>query len=86
MALMDMRTRSAAVQALEETSVVKIGAKDMLGLYQQDIEQFTLLQMNLGREVSRRLRDADDFIFHTRIGAEAESPAPSFPKFYVPIS
>ena len=31
-----------------------------------DLEQFTLIQMNLGREVSRRLRDADEELFRLR--------------------
>ncbi len=86
MALMDMHPRSAAVQALEDSGVVKIGAADLLALYQQDVEQFTLLQMNLGREVSRRLRDANDFIFRTRIGVTADSAAAAYPKFDVPLS
>ena len=43
----------------------------MLELYQHDLEQFTLLQMNLGREVSRRLREADERLFRMQMDAES---------------
>ena len=86
MALMDMHTRSASVQAQQDTGVVKIGAQDLLALYEQDLEQFTLLQMNLGREVSRRLREADDFVFQSRIGVREKAATPPYPKFDTPVS
>ncbi len=84
MALMDMSPRSASVQILEDCRVVKIGAADMLALYQQDLEQFTLLQMNLGREVSRRLRQFQSHLFHSRIGVEPGEDAPAFAPFEMP--
>jgi CRP/FNR family cyclic AMP-dependent transcriptional regulator len=64
MALMTMFPRSASVLAAEDATAFKIGAAALLELYAHDLEQFTLLQMNLGREVCRRLRDADERAFH----------------------
>ena len=41
-------------------------------------EQFALLQMNLGREVSRRLRESDERMFLWRVSSEAYSELPVF--------
>jgi CRP-like cAMP-binding protein len=71
MALMDMYPRSASVLAETDSSACKISSAALLDLYQHDMEQFTLLQMNLGREVSRRLREADEQQFRMQREAEA---------------
>ncbi len=60
MALMDLAPRSASVQALEECSAIEIGTASLMRLYEKDIEQFALIEMNMGRELSRRLREADE--------------------------
>ena len=39
-----------------------------MALYEKDLEQFALIQMNLGREVSRRLRLADERLFRLKMG------------------
>jgi len=84
MALMDMYPRSASVLALQDTSAVKLSAAALLELHDFAPEQFTLLQMNLGREVCRRLRRSQDHLFHTRIGADPGEDAPAFPRFEMP--
>jgi hypothetical protein len=38
-------------------------------VYQKNLEQLTLIYMNMGREVSRRLREADERMFQARIEA-----------------
>ena len=81
MALMDMHPRSASVLALADSLTFKIGAPALLELYQHDLEQFALLQMNLGREVSRRLREADERMFRWRVSPQARSELPAFPEF-----
>jgi hypothetical protein len=43
-------------------------------LYQQDLEQFTIIQMNMGREVCRRLRRADDLLFQVRMQSSTPDP------------
>jgi len=59
MALVDMNPRSASVVALSDCQALEIHNMSLFGLYERDLEQFTLIQMNLMREVSRRLRDLD---------------------------
>ena len=68
MALMDFSPRSASVLALEDSLALEISVGDLFKLYQKDLEQFTMIQMNMGREVSRRLRETDEQLFRTRIG------------------
>jgi CRP-like cAMP-binding protein len=68
MSLMDMSHRSASVVAVEDCRAIELSTASLYALYQQDLEQFTLIQMNMGREVSRRLRDADERLFQAKIG------------------
>lgn len=59
MALVDISPRSAAVQALEDCRAIEVPVAGLLQLYQRDLEQFALIEMNMAREISRRLREAD---------------------------
>jgi len=70
MALMDLLPRSASVQALDDCSAIEITAEHLYELSRQDLEQFALIQMNMGREVSRRLRDADEQLFRCQMAAD----------------
>jgi CRP-like cAMP-binding protein len=81
MALMDMHPRSASVLATTDAVAIKLDASALLDLYQQDLDQFTLFQMNLGREVSRRLREADERMFRWRVSPEARSALPAYEEF-----
>jgi CRP-like cAMP-binding protein len=63
MALMDFKPRSAEVVALEESAAIQVTATQLADLYKKNSEQYTLIYMNLGREVCRRLRDADSRLF-----------------------
>lgn len=77
MALMDMKSRSASVLATEYCTAIELSAGCLFELYERDLEQFTLIQMNMGREVSRRLRETDDRLFATLMdssGIDAEHP------------
>jgi len=67
MALMDLAPRSATVRADEDCVAIEIGMGDLLHLYELDPAQFALIQMNLGREVCRRLRAVDDLLFRERM-------------------
>ena len=78
MALFDFFPRSASIISTEHTELIEITAADLLGIYHQDLEQFTLLQMNLGREVTRRLRGADEQLFHQRMQASIDGDSVSF--------
>src|SRR5689334_22338036 len=68
MALMDLAPRSASVRADTDCSAIEIGTGELLHLFERDPEQFALIQMNIGREVCRRLRAVDDLLFRERMG------------------
>lgn len=72
MALMDLAPRSASVLAEVDCEAVELTPDHLLRLYEHDLEQFTLIQMNIGREVCRRLRATDDLLFRIRMGEAFE--------------
>jgi CRP-like cAMP-binding protein len=67
MAVMDLNPRSASVRALEDCTAIRISAANLYQVYAQDLKQFALIQMNMGREVCRRLRALDDRLFNVRM-------------------
>ena len=69
-AMLDLGQRGASVLALEDCTALRIDNNRLFGLYEQDIEQFTLIQMNLARELARRLRAADERLFQNHIQAK----------------
>ncbi len=68
MAVMDHCPRSASVRAVEDCIAIRISAANLYEVYAQDLKQFALIQMNMGREVCRRLREADNRLFGVRMG------------------
>mgnify|MGYP000957136504 CR=1 FL=1 len=76
MALMDLHPRSAAVRALEDCTAIEFGPEEMMQLHDADLEQFALLQMNLARELCRRLRATDDLLFRAAMGEMPAAPQP----------
>jgi CRP/FNR family transcriptional regulator, cyclic AMP receptor protein len=68
MAVMDHCPRSASVRAVEDCIAIRISAANLYEVYAQDLKQFALIQMNMGREVCRRLREADNRLFGARMG------------------
>lgn len=73
MALMDLSPRSASVKAVDACIALELSINCLYSIYRDDLEQFTLIQMNMGREVSRRLREADDRAF--QLIMSQQSPA-----------
>lgn len=69
MALIDLFPRSASVQAVEACNALELATASFQRLAESDLEQFALLQMNIARELSRRLRVADDRFFHAHVYA-----------------
>jgi len=63
MALIDLFPRSASVQADEDCLAIELSSATLFEVYNRDLEQFTLIQMNIARELSRRLRGADERVF-----------------------
>jgi len=70
MALMDMMPRSASVKALQDCSAIELRPDHLMRVFEFDVEQFALIQMNMGREVCRRLRSTDERLFAARMTAE----------------
>lgn len=58
MALIDCQPRSATAIAIEPARLCVITGNTLFELYRHDVEQFAVLQMNISREVIRRLRQA----------------------------
>ena len=73
MALMDLMPRSASVKALEDCSAIELRPDHLMRLFELDLEQFALIQMNMGREVSRRLRATDERLFAAEMSAEPQT-------------
>jgi CRP/FNR family cyclic AMP-dependent transcriptional regulator len=67
MALIDFQPRSASAKAESNCQAIEIPSKSLRSLYKQDLEQYTMIMMNLGREISRRLRVAGDQLFQLQL-------------------
>lgn len=72
MALMDLSARSASVRAESDCLAIEITPGDLQALFERNAEQFAIIQMNIGREVCRRLRATDELLFRATMG---EPPA-----------
>ncbi|MGB6439524.1 MAG: cyclic nucleotide-binding domain-containing protein, partial [Methyloceanibacter sp.] len=68
MAMMDLFPRSASVRAVADCTAIRLSAANLHQVYEQDLKQFALIQMNMGREVTRRLREADNQLFRATMG------------------
>lgn len=67
MALIDLFPRSASVCAVTDTRTIEMTHDLLYQVYEKDVEQFAMIQMNVGRELSRRLRRADELIFKVNV-------------------
>lgn len=65
MSLIDFAPRSASVRALQDCRALELPIARLHSLYEHDLEQFALIQMNLARELSRRLRITTDRLVQT---------------------
>jgi len=72
MAIMDRFPRCASVRAIEDCTAICLSAANLHRVYERDLKQFALIQMNMGREVTRRLREADNQLFRARFGPDAD--------------
>jgi len=62
MELIDIQPCAASVRALEPTETLSLSNRDLYKVSRTDMKTYALLVMNLAREISRRLRQADDMI------------------------
>lgn len=70
MSLIDLQPRSASVLAVEACHAMEIHTHALHHLYKSNPEQYAMIEMNMGREVSRRLRAADQRLFEARVEAD----------------
>jgi CRP/FNR family transcriptional regulator, cyclic AMP receptor protein len=73
MALVDMNFRSASIRAIEDCQAIKIPTRVFTEIASFDLEQFALIQMNMGREICRRLRLADSALFEQMVKTKEHS-------------
>jgi CRP-like cAMP-binding protein len=78
MSLMDLGPRSASVMAEQDCRAIEFSTDNLLNLYRCDVEQFALVQMNIGREVCRRLRATDELLFRAQMGEVPAGPEAYF--------
>jgi len=71
MALIDLFPRSAGVMAIEDCAALELSSEMLFEVYERDTRQFALMQMNVAREISRRLRVADERLFELRMSEKA---------------
>ncbi|MFO1274007.1 MAG: cyclic nucleotide-binding domain-containing protein [Rubrivivax sp.] len=76
MALLDLFPRSANVRAVTDCLAIELGTAVMYDLFHFDTEQFALVQMNIGREVCRRLRATDEMLFRASMGERGAIAGP----------
>jgi CRP/FNR family cyclic AMP-dependent transcriptional regulator len=62
MSLIDIQPRSATARAVDSATLCVIDQQQIARLYQTDLEVYTLLVLNIAREISRRLRRADQVL------------------------
>ncbi len=62
MSLVDIQPRSAAVRVIDPASVVVLSHADIASVYREDPQSYTLLVLNIAREISIRLRRMDQML------------------------
>jgi CRP-like cAMP-binding protein len=62
MSIIDMMPRSATVRTLGPAQLLKISTEEMDGFYRHDLKSYTLIVLNLARDLSRRLRVTDGLL------------------------
>jgi CRP/FNR family transcriptional regulator, cyclic AMP receptor protein len=59
MSILDVLPRSATTRVLAPTHLLRLTAHELDTLYRKDLRSYSLLVLNVAREISRRLRVAD---------------------------
>jgi CRP/FNR family transcriptional regulator, cyclic AMP receptor protein len=70
-ALLDFGARSATISAIDACRALEISASALRQLAETATKDFAILYMNLGRELARRLRKADDRLFRAYVDRAA---------------
>lgn len=62
MSIIDVQPRSATVRTLGPTRVLRMRSTDLDALYRHDLKAYTILVLNVARDLSRRLRVTDGLL------------------------
>jgi CRP/FNR family cyclic AMP-dependent transcriptional regulator len=62
MSMIDLQARSATVRAVGPSRLLKLTSEDMDALYRTDLKSYTLIVLNIARDLSRRLRVTDGIL------------------------
>jgi CRP/FNR family cyclic AMP-dependent transcriptional regulator len=62
MSLIDLQARSATVRVLAPSRLLRVTSEDMDALYRHDLKSYTLIVLNIARDLSRRLRVTDGIL------------------------
>jgi CRP/FNR family transcriptional regulator, cyclic AMP receptor protein len=62
MSILDVLPRSATTRVLAPTRLLRLTAHELDTLYRKDMRSYSLLVLNIAREISRRLRVADGLL------------------------
>jgi CRP-like cAMP-binding protein len=65
MEVLDVMPSAATIKARNPTQVLSISNRALRDIYKIDIKAFSLIVMNLARDLSRRLRRMDDWVKDT---------------------
>ena len=66
MEVLDVMPSAATARSLTEVTVMSISNRALRQIYRNDLKSFSLLLMNLARELSRRLRGMDEKFLERR--------------------
>ena len=67
MEVLDVMPCAATIKAVTNVTVMSISNKTLREIYKNDIKSFALLLMNLARDISRRLRVANEIMVDGKI-------------------
>lgn len=70
MELIDVQRCAASVRALEPVRALTLSHRDLYQVSKKNLKTYTLIIMNLAREISRRLRRMDDMWAAAHIGGD----------------
>lgn len=62
MSILDVLPRSATMRVVAPSQLLRFSAQDLDTLYRRDVRAYSLLVLNIAREISRRLRVADGLL------------------------
>lgn len=62
MSVLDVQRRSAGVRTMVPCRLLVVTARDLDALYRRDLKSYTLVVLNVARELARRLRLVDEMV------------------------